>query len=296
MITGEYFVLKEAKALAIPLRFFQKMVVIEQKNINSNTFSWIFSDINGIILVSVFSKDTLTTLYTNNASLSSQLENILQQANKLGFGMINRSRINRIECVLNFNIDWGLGSSSTLISNLAYWLDIDPYGLSDLTFKSSGYDIASARSSTPVLYQRSGNDVKVSNIDLNNSYLKHAMFIYSGKSQNTQENTKNISLTSMTPAKVGKVSTISDQIIQVHNYQDFRHLIIKHENIISKTLKLPSINDYFNDFDGVVKSLGAWGGDFFMAASEHGKDYIVRYFNKKGYQDIFSYNDIIYTK
>ena len=59
--------------------------------------------------------------------------------------------------------------------------------------------------------------------------------------------------------------------------------------IISKLIKQPPLKKIkFSDYDGAVKSLGAWGGDFFLAT---GSD--QDYFKKKGYETIISYKDII---
>jgi hypothetical protein len=46
----------------------------------------------------------------------------------------------------------------------------------------------------------------------------------------------------------------------------------------------------FSDFKGVVKSLGAWGGDFVLVIS---KENPKEYFNSKGYEVLISYQDMI---
>jgi hypothetical protein len=49
----------------------------------------------------------------------------------------------------------------------------------------------------------------------------------------------------------------------------------------------------FPDFDGSVKSLGAWGGDFIMATHSGEANYVYNYFNAKGLDVIFPYNHIV---
>ena len=51
---------------------------------------------------------------------------------------------------LSFSKNWGLGSSSTLINNLADWANVDSYELLNLTFGGSGYDIACAKHNNPI--------------------------------------------------------------------------------------------------------------------------------------------------
>ena len=53
------------------------------------------------------------------------------------------------------------------------------------------------------------------------------------------------------------------------------------------------IKKYFTDFEGEMKSLGAWGGDFFMAATEWNEETVRKYFINKGLDVIFKYDDIV---
>ena len=60
---------------------------------------------------------------------------------------------------------------------------------------------------------------------------------------------------------------------------------------MSNILELQTIKEsLFPDFDGVIKSLGAWGGDFVLViARENPTDY----FKEKGFETIVSYQDMI---
>ncbi|MBQ0741502.1 mevalonate kinase, partial [Aquimarina celericrescens] len=53
---------------------------------------------------------------------------------------------------LEFPKNWGLGTSSTLITNVSKWASVDPYQLLEKTFGGSGYDIACAKSEFPLVY------------------------------------------------------------------------------------------------------------------------------------------------
>jgi hypothetical protein len=46
----------------------------------------------------------------------------------------------------------------------------------------------------------------------------------------------------------------------------------------------------FSDFNGSIKSLGAWGGDFVLVASEENP---MSYFKSKGFHTILSYTDLV---
>ena len=60
---------------------------------------------------------------------------------------------------------------------------------------------------------------------------------------------------------------------------------------MSSILELPTVKEsLFPDFDGSIKSLGAWGGDFVLTVS---KDNPTAYFENKGYKTIVSYQEMI---
>jgi hypothetical protein len=73
----------------------------------------------------------------------------------------------------------------------------------------------------------------------------------------------------------------------------FQAIMDQHEEIVGKAIhQIPVREKYFNDFRGSVKSLGAWGGDFILAASSGSEEYVRNYFLKKGLSILFSYDDI----
>ncbi len=47
---------------------------------------------------------------------------------------------------------------------------------------------------------------------------------------------------------------------------------------------------YFPDFEGVLKSMGAWGGDFFMALHPD-PNYTKAFFAERGYPHVYSAMD-----
>ena len=67
-------------------------------------------------------------------------------------------------------------------------------------------------------------------------------------------------------------------------------LNISYADIIIDEQEVDSIKiKYFLDYDGEIKSLGAWGGDFILAAGpENSKDY----FFDKGFKTVFNFNTI----
>jgi hypothetical protein len=70
--------------------------------------------------------------------------------------------------------------------------------------------------------------------------------------------------------------------------------IAEHEKVMAGILHKTRIKEErFSDFQGEIKSLGAWGGDFIMAVSPIEGNEIQSYFNSKGLDIIFPFDEII---
>jgi hypothetical protein len=60
---------------------------------------------------------------------------------------------------------------------------------------------------------------------------------------------------------------------------------------MSEILEIQTVkNSLFSDFNGTVKSLGAWGGDFVLVVSNENP---TAYFKAKGFETIITYSDMI---
>ena len=74
----------------------------------------------------------------------------------------------------------------------------------------------------------------------------------------------------------------------------FEKLMEQHEQIVSKCLDRPKIKDEkFADYWGSIKSLGAWGGDFILATSNESPEKTKGYFNQKGLEVCFTFDELI---
>jgi hypothetical protein len=196
---------------------------------------------------------------------------------------------------LEFNRNWGWGSSSTLTSNIAAWAGVDPLALNAMVSEGSGYDIVCARSDSPLYYQiRAGRPV-VQEILFHPGFSEHLGFVYLGKKQDTARE-----IARFDPSRINikeltdKISDISEQMAFVPTIRQFNTLIEKHEDLIGNALNRSPIKKLlFPGFPGSVKSLGAWGGDFVMFASEESYHTSVQYFNDRGYRVAFAWKEIL---
>ncbi|MBK8344995.1 MAG: hypothetical protein IPL12_17985 [Bacteroidetes bacterium] len=89
------------------------------------------------------------------------------------------------------------------------------------------------------------------------------------------------------------ISEISEALLFCDDLPDFMQLLDEHEEVMQYVLQEEKIKTrLFDDFDGVIKSLGAWGGDFVLAVSAQGPDYITAYFKNKGLSTAIPFSDM----
>ncbi len=302
LLTGEYLVLKGATALALPLKFGQSMnVELLDKNENlihwdtyqpsSNKFEHWFS--------AVLNKTDFSVVNSDDIEKAERLSNILKQVKSLNSSTFSELYDYKFSCHLDFNSQWGLGSSSTLINNISEWANINPYQLLDFTFKGSGYDIACAKAEGPIFYEinkeeTTNNYPTVKPIKFNPNFKDNLYFIYQGHKQNSGNEVKAfLDKKKNFDTEVKSISEISNILPNLQTLRDFCYFIKIHEEIMSTCLEHKRLKKYFSDFEGEIKSLGAWGGDFFMAATEWDLKKVKDYFENKGLNVVFRYNDMI---
>ncbi|RIA08693.1 mevalonate kinase [Flavobacteriaceae bacterium MAR_2010_72] len=290
LLTGEYVVLDGALSLAIPTKFGQILSISPATN-QQKLYWKSLDERDKVWFEDEFYFENGTFISKNNTEISTRLIQILAKAKKLNprFSPVGLNA----ETKLNFNRDWGLGTSSTLIHSIATWADVDPYKLLEHTFGGSGYDIACASSDSPLTYQLDVKTKIVNPVDFNPSFKDDLYFVHLNKKQNSREGiSKYKNLNTQVKSSVEVISSITKQIIQSNTLNEFETLIHQHEQIISNLIKQKPVKDLlFNDYTfGQIKSLGAWGGDFVLATSKTDPS---AYFKSKGYDTIIPYNDMI---
>jgi len=141
-----------AKAFALPTKYGQCLFVKHSsENINQIKWKALKYD-DSIWFEAIFQLDNLDDLFSTNIELSSSLQNILIKAKTLNPKFFDSKKSFEIETKLEYPQEWGLGSSSTLIDLISKWLEINPFELNQLTFNTSGYDVACAHHNQPISF------------------------------------------------------------------------------------------------------------------------------------------------
>ena len=291
LITGEYLVLYGALSLAIPLRFGQIMEVYESEG---KDLEWTALDRALPWLNFSISQSDIEQANSKGKSKKDFLCFVLNQAKSLNPDFLNHTSF-RIKTEINFDRNWGLGSSSSLINNIAQWADVNPYELHAKVSNGSGYDIACANYCLPILFRKNESHPMIYPMKFEPDFSNQLYFVYLGHKQNSEDCVKKfLNGNPITRTQVESISLLSKKILQCREALEFDALISEHERFIGQVLKCETIKaQRFPDFNGAIKSLGAWGGDFVLVRSDESKAEVHSYFYAKGLTTIFSWDDII---
>lgn len=294
LLTAEYLVLDGAIALALPSKYGQTLSVESNE---AKISVWESYDADGSLWFKAnFSLTDFDFQAENPSALSTEigkkLQLILKEARCLNNSFLADAQNYKIVTQLNFKRLWGLGSSSTLINNIAQWAQVDAYKLQFKCFGGSGYDIACAQHNQPILYQLQKQKPLVKTLDFYPDFKDQLYFVYLNQKQNSREGiVRYQSLKGTITNEVSKISNISKALISCNNLIDFEALITEHESVISKLIQIKPIKErLFKDYFGAVKSLGAWGGDFILAS---GNLDTPNYFKQRGFETVIPFAKMI---
>ena len=288
LLTGEYVILDGALSLAAPTKFGQHLKL--QENL-SNLINWKSINFDGNIWFEcLITSDTLKVKSTSSQKISNTLVEIINFIREYNPSFLKKCGSD-ISTNLTFEKNLGLGSSSTLISNLSKISGVNPYTLNNKIFKGSGYDIACAESISPILYKLDKDQKIINEVSFKPSFNEHIYFVYLNKKQNSISEIEKYNKNKASNSIINEISDITSEILVCNSIDRFNKLIEAHELIISKLISKQTVKDLlFKDFDGYIKSLGAWGGDMIMVTSQIDPS---KYFIEKGYSTIFKFKELL---
>ena len=305
LLTGEYLVLDGAKALAVPTKFGQDLIVekIKEPELIWGSFThtgecWFEAvfDVKKLRLIScTYNSDK----EGSGEVIAETLLEILKEAKNLNPHFLEVEHGFVVKTELTFPRNWGLGSSSTLINSIASWAKVDAFKLLWNSFKGSGYDIACAQNDTPIFYQIEKDfstalemTPKVEQVGFNPIFKENLFFLYLNEKQDSKDGIAKFRESNINfDNEIIRISEISDELLKVDSLEDFEKLIVEHEQIISSIIKLKPVKEkLFPDYFGAIKSLGAWGGDFVLVT---GNKETPTYFKNKGFETILPYSEMI---
>lgn len=295
LITAEYLVLDGAKALALPTKFGQNLIVEDG---TKQLITWLSYDADGSIWFedNIPFSEIIHPTNSETETVKTTLITILHEAYLLNPGLISNSNGYQITTQLTFPKKWGLGTSSTLINNIAQWLQIDAFKLLNTSFGGSGYDIACAQNDSPILYHLDNGEPIVEKVTFEPNFTTNLYFVYLNKKQSSKSSIAQYrkNKASHLDENSSIINKITNDTLNADSITSFAKAIVKHEQEMSRIIETEPVKEaLFSDFEGEIKSLGAWGGDFILVAAETNPS---AYFESKGYSTILTYEEMILRK
>jgi mevalonate kinase len=296
LLTGEYFVLDGATALAIPVRFGQLLQVGPSNQ--SSGLLWESRDFDGSVWFSAeYEMPYLGVVETSDRSVAEMLASIIRDCQRQNHGFLSGAQGISVITTCDFPRAWGLGTSSTIIAAIARWAAVDPFPVMRNTLGGSGYDIACAYAESPLLYHLEAEKPVQRYVAFEPAFTPNLYFVYLEKKQNSRdgisryrEKARDIA------AMIPEVSMLTERILNADTLDDFEGYIREHEQLVGEALDFQQVKArLFHDYPGEIKSLGAWGGDFVLATSRASEADTKKYFSDRGFGTVLRWDEMIYT-
>ena len=240
LLTGEYVVLDGALSLAIPSKFGQSLTA---KPSTFNGLIWKSYDHHKVLWYEGKFEITQETIKSVQEDLvSTRLLEIFNAVQQLKPEFLELISGLVVQTQLQFPNNWGLGSSSTLINNIATWMDIDPFQLLKKTFGGSGYDLACANAKGPITYQLISGDNEtqsetqrvINEVAFEPLFKDHLYFVHLNQKQDSREGIAHYKKHRHNVASVvNDISEITKEIISCNDLRQFEKLINAHEDLIA---------------------------------------------------------------
>ena len=183
------------------------------------------------------------------------------------------------------------------MANIGRWAKVDPFELNRRVFGGSGYDIAAALSDKPVIYHIANGQPVYNSIDFTPSFSRNLYFVYQNRKQNSKTAVQNFANISVSQTTIDIISVITLEMATTESFDEFMTFMKNHELLLAGVLQqIPVQLHRFPDFDGSIKSMGAWGGDFLLTASDQGSEYVTDYLKNKGFETVFGWDEMVLDK
>lgn len=289
LISGEYYLLDGSWGLALPTKYGQRM---EVKELDAPLLLWKSYNEDGSLWYQHDFKLKRGKLHTHGKdSITKQLMKFMAAAHRLNPEFLRKAEGYEVKTYLEFPKEWGLGSSSTLIYMLSQWAGVDAFELKNEAFIGSGYDLAIAEMEKPLLYRLNGEVPEYKEVSLSWDFTNKLYFLHLNKKIDSAQEIAEYGHKLISNTDLERVSRISQLLPAVTAVEEFIKLLEEHETILSNTLEVPTQKkQLFPDFNGSIKSLGAWGGDFVLVVSSENP---ADYFKEKGYPTLIPFQDMI---
>ncbi|HAQ65460.1 MAG TPA: hypothetical protein DCR43_06380 [Bacteroidales bacterium] len=289
LITGEYAVLVGAVSLVVPVQYTQQLAILPGED---NQLHWITSYNETTYLSATFRLSDFQVLSCSDSQQAAFLTKLLQNVRRLNPMFLNYGGF-RAHSVMGAHPQWGFGSSAQLTVNVARWAGVDPLELNHLVSNGSGADVACSMVGHAIHYSTSLKQPDFRKVSFNPPFADKLLLVYSNRKQDSSSSVKNFLLhRHLMDSVVNHFSEITREVTTTTNIRTFAGLLAEHEKMLKTVLKQPTVQEtLFDGFPGVIKSLGAWGGDFMLAVPDIDVEDATEWFVGRGYSTVLSFHE-----
>jgi mevalonate kinase len=271
LLAGEYAVLSGVEALALPVRAGQWQHVWEMPAKGVSKLVWQSKEADGSVWFECrVDTDIMHISETNNQAYADTLLRLLMHIKDQKAELFLHKNI-RIETECEFERSFGLGSSSTLVCNLAKWSDVDAQELQQRVFGGSGYDVAVGNLGRPLVYWLENNESNWSAWQLPADFTHNWYLAFPGEKQNSRESLSSVKtqLEKMSSdiALLQQMNACIQAIKTPRSLPMLEAMLEMWQALLSQRLDLPRPYEMLGVSPvkgGLCKYLGAWGGDVLL--------------------------------
>ncbi|MFB6342274.1 GYDIA family GHMP kinase [Saccharicrinis sp. FJH62] len=294
MLAGEYMVLAGSKSLSVPLNFGQKLTISYNADGPHEVLWKTFEGESQPIEFNFPIEDIDQQRYKPEGERGYLLR-LLRSARKINKEFLSEKGLYVAESVLDSGLKPGFGQSSSLISNIAYWANVDVYRLNRLMSKGSGYDLATARVESAITYLKKCPEPDIEQVIIAPEIIDTLFLIHLNKKENSEKSISLYLKLLMTKKKaVASMNAIIDKMVVAKSVSEYGKLMEEHDKLLSGVLRRKTVKDlYFRDFKGWMKSSGAWGGDYILALTGEDEKSVKAYFTEKGFKQVIKLNELM---
>lgn len=294
MLAGEYAVIADSKALAASLSCGQSLSVSFNSDGPHEVLWKTFEGESQTVEFNFPIEDIDQKRYKPEGERGFLLL-LLRAARRIDKRFLAERGLYVVESTIETGLKPGMGMSSSLISNIAFWANVNPYRLNRIISKGSGYDVAAARSSGIITYRKNCNEPEIQTVSLPENILNKLFLVHLNEKENTEKSISlYLNLLRTKKKAILSINEIIDKMLKVNTVEGFGGLMEKHDLILAKILSRKTAKQiHFSNFNGWIKSSGAWGGDYVLALSEDSDENVKKYFVDKGFKSVIKLNELL---
>ena len=271
LLAGEYAVMCGVEALALPVKAGQWQHVWEMPAKGVSKLVWQSKEADGTVWFECrIDTDIMHVSETDNTAYSDTLLKLLLHIKEQKPDFFLHKNI-RIETECEFDRTFGLGSSSTLVCNLAKWSGVNAHDLQERVLGGSGYDIAVGNLGKPLVYWREQSEPNWSAWQLPVDFTQHWYLAFPGKKQNSREALndvkKQLEIIQTDVALLQQMNACIQAIKTPRSLPMLEAMLEMWQALLAQRLDLPrpyETLDLSPVRGGLCKYLGAWGGDVLL--------------------------------